>query len=86
MQRIVQACLPAEEQGQVVLPGWMRAYASAAWQDRFFAEQNFTPLQQVGRTAHVLCSLLDQDACMKLQCQACPTYPGTPPSFRTCSS
>lgn len=51
MQRIVQACLPAEEQGQVVLPGWMRAYASAAWQDRFFAEQNFTPLQQVGRTA-----------------------------------
>ena len=49
MQRIVQACLPAEEQGQVALPGWMRAYASAAWQDRFFAEQNFTPLQQVSR-------------------------------------
>ena len=47
MQWIVQACLPAEEQGQVVLPGWMRAYAAAAWQDRFFAEQNFTPLQQV---------------------------------------
>lgn len=46
VQRIVQACLPAEEQGQVVLPGWMRAYAAAAWQDRFFAEQNFTPLQQ----------------------------------------
>ncbi|CAL5221212.1 g3361 [Coccomyxa viridis] len=46
VQRIVQACLPAEERGQVVLPGWMRAYASAAWQDRFFAEQNFTPLQQ----------------------------------------
>lgn len=49
VQRIVQACLPAEERGQVVLPGWMRAYASAAWQDRFFAEQNFTPLQQVSR-------------------------------------
>ena len=47
VQRIVQACLPAEEQFQVVLPGWMRAYASAAWQDRYFAEQNFTPLQQV---------------------------------------
>jgi hypothetical protein len=47
VQRIAQACLPAEEQGQAVLPGWMRAYAAAAWQDRFFAEQNFTPLQQV---------------------------------------
>jgi len=47
VQRIVQACLPAEERGQLALPGWMRAYASAAWQDRFFAEQNFTPLQQV---------------------------------------
>ena len=50
MQRIVQACLLAEEQFQVVLPGWMRAYASAAWQDRYFAEQNFTPLQQVSAT------------------------------------
>ena len=49
VQRIVQACLPAEERGQVVLPGWMRAYASAAWQDRYFAEQNFTPLQQVSQ-------------------------------------
>ena len=47
VQRIVQACLPDDERGQVVLPGWMRAYAAAAWQDRFFAEQNFTPLQQV---------------------------------------
>lgn len=47
MQRIVQACLPDDERGQVTLPGWMRAYAAAAWQDRFFAEQNFTPLQQV---------------------------------------
>ena len=46
VQRIVQACLPDDERGQVVLPGWMRAYAAAAWQDRFFAEQNFTPLQQ----------------------------------------
>ena len=47
VQRIVQACLPDDERGQVALPGWMRAYAAAAWQDRFFAEQNFTPLQQV---------------------------------------
>ena len=47
VQRIVQACLLDDERGQVVLPGWMRAYAAAAWQDRFFAEQNFTPLQQV---------------------------------------
>lgn len=54
MQRIVQACLPAKEQSQVVLPGWMRAYAAAAWQDRFFAEQNFTPLQQV-RAAGIVC-------------------------------
>ena len=52
VQRIVQACLPDDERGQVALPGWMRAYAAAAWQDRFFAEQNFTPLQQVRPASH----------------------------------
>lgn len=35
----------------VQLPNWIWAYAANAWQDRLFAESNFTPLQQVRATA-----------------------------------
>jgi hypothetical protein len=46
-QRLHQAEQLAQACGQgLQLPAWIRRYAAAAWQDRSFAEQNFTPLQQ----------------------------------------
>ena len=46
VQRMVQAA--SEEPVIVQLPAWIWVYAASAWQDRLFAESNFTPLQQVG--------------------------------------
>ncbi|CAL8468396.1 g7936 [Coccomyxa elongata] len=44
VQRIVQAA--SEDPVTVQLPAWIWVYAASAWQDRLFAESNFTPLQQ----------------------------------------
>lgn len=46
VQRMVQAA--SEDPVTVQLPAWIWVYAASAWQDRLFAESNFTPLQQVG--------------------------------------
>lgn len=44
-EQLAQACCGMHH-GKEQLPAWIRPYASAAWQDRSFAEQNFMPLQQ----------------------------------------
>ncbi|EIE19406.1 hypothetical protein COCSUDRAFT_48936 [Coccomyxa subellipsoidea C-169] len=44
VQRMVQAA--SQDPLTVQLPTWIWAYAASAWQDRLFAESNFTPLQQ----------------------------------------
>ena len=52
VEQLARACCALRaEQGeeQLRLPQWIRRYAAAAWQDRFFAESNFRPLQQARR-------------------------------------
>lgn len=49
VEQLARACCALRVEGSATelrLPEWIRRYAAAAWQDRFFAESNFRPLQQ----------------------------------------